>query len=1049
MGKNNFKIISASAGSGKTYNLVHEYLKILLEDPSDNTFRHSLALTFTNKSVNSMKSRILETLFLLSIESNDAKSYSDDFCKFFDISKQELASRSMLILKKIFLEYGSFSVITLDKFTHRLVRTFYREFNLPFGFEVSLDSESLIEETIDSIIDEIGIDGLISKYLLDFSLQKINNDKDWDVEIDLKEFIPILFNENDRIPVNYIKKRNTKKLKSDRVLLSNYLKNEKLKVLKNSREALNFLESLDLRANDFTQNRVHKYFENISKGSFTTKYFKQLESSLSGEKPIYNSSLTEEKKVLIDNNKDKIEYYFFCVKKSVTQILLIQRTLASWTPRFLLQLMEDRLEKIQNEKKIRINSDFNKKINLLVKNEPAPFIYERLGSRYQHYFLDEFQDTSTLQWNNLIPLISNSVEGESLSGKKGSLFLVGDPKQSIYRWRGGDMNQFIDLVNNIKNPFQISASQDILKINYRSLKEIVNFNKGLFQIISNSFENKYYRKLYGESSRQKYIYEGGYVNVQAISNVGTKGITTLQYISKTVDITKKLIRDGYDQTDIAILVRKKEQAKEIGIELIKEGFNISSSESMLVNHSNKVQLIIAILYLSSNPNSSRHHKTVFDILYELSDSNINDYHHFAVNNLNVKTSIFFSHLENKFGLKFDLEKIKSKTIADAVDHVLIRLSIFDMDDIYISSFLEDVLEYSKLSAASIDSYLNHWESISSKLRIATSESNESIKLMTIHKAKGLEFPIVILPFMDSLIYPNVIEKIWFPFKDKNLKNVGWGWFNFSNEIETYGEEGNELHKSYRLNQKLDAFNVLYVALTRAVEAMFIITKEVDEGENTYAHLLKKYILSEVDSFNSKTPFIRGKLLIRANKNRNFIGKSGEKNNYSLPLNLNWKQHFVLDSIKNKNFNSSQVKGILIHNLLAQIITSDMVAGVVQNAIDDKIISIKTKSIIEKSLRKVVTHTQLKSLYNGEDKVLCEEDLLVPNGPTLRPDRINIKKSGGVCIIDYKTGTPKKTDESQILSYSTVLNNMGYFDIENILVYIGDKVQVLKIKKTKF
>ena len=226
--------------------------------------------------------------------------------------------------------------------------------------------------------------------------------------------------------------------------------------------------------------------------------------------------------------------------------------------------------------------------------------------------------------------------------------------------------------------------------------------------------------------------------------------------------------------------------------------------------------------------------------------------------------------------------------------------------------------------------------------------------------------------------------------------------------------------------------------------MFIITKEVDEGENTYAHLLKKYIISEGDSFNSKTPFTRGELLIRANKNRELIEKAEIKDHYSLQLNLGWKQHFVLDSIKKKNVKSSQAKGVLIHNLLAQIITSNMVADVLQKAIDDKILPIKSKGFVEKSLRKVVTHAELKSLYDGEDKVLCEEDLLVPNGPTLRPDRINIKKSGGVCVIDYKTGTPKKADQSQILSYSTVLNNMGYFDIENILVYINDNVQILKI-----
>jgi ATP-dependent exoDNAse (exonuclease V) beta subunit len=243
----NFHIINASAGSGKTHTLVLEYLKILLRQETTHAFRNMLALTFTNKAVHEMKARILETLFSLSHPPSKEIHMAKSLCEGLSISEKELAVRSAQMLRKILLEYGSFDVITLDTFTHRLVRTFARDFELPYGFEVVLDPTYLFEETVHSIIAQVGKEKSLSDLLLAFSLNKVKSEKDWDVQKDLFDFIPLLLNENDREPIADIKDKTLESLQADKRQLETALEEAKKNAIQNATAALTFLDQKGLK----------------------------------------------------------------------------------------------------------------------------------------------------------------------------------------------------------------------------------------------------------------------------------------------------------------------------------------------------------------------------------------------------------------------------------------------------------------------------------------------------------------------------------------------------------------------------------------------------------------------------------------------------------------------------------------------------------------------------------------------------------------------------------------------------------------------------------
>ena len=1043
MSQSNFHIINAAAGSGKTYTLVFYYLKELLGAKNLRPYRQMLALTFTNKAANEMKARILESLHDLSKTSTQNIELQQELAQDLRISSEELTRRAESILRNILLEYGSFDVITLDKFTHRLIKTFAKEFDLPYGFEVVLDSKSILDQVVRSIIDQIGEDESITQLLLELSLSKVRQGMSWDVQTDLDDFAALLLNENDRIPLADLKEKDRQSHREDQEQLKNTLKETQDRIKERTGEFIQLLKEKDLGSEDFTRQILNKHLNLLHQGIYEKLYGNQLEAMLKGEFPLYKKNTEASKKQIIDHLLPQFLSLFLNIKKEVGFYLLIEKTLKYWTPRLILQQIEQGLEVLQNEREIRLLGEFNNKISSLVQAEDAPYIYARLGERYYHYYLDEFQDTSLLQWSNLVPLIGNALESESLSGEQGSLVLVGDPKQAIYRWRGGDIMQFIQLLKKQSNPFQIVPQIKRLEVNHRSDAAIVSFNNSFFSHLTTVLESPEIESIYGEECQQQLKNPGGFVQIKAIPKGENQKDKIPLYIKETISAINKAKEHGFEKKEIAVLVRLKKQSFAIGEGLITQGYDILSSDSLAVGNSTQVQTIMAVLKLLNRPNSAAQHKIIFDELWKFEEKTHDDYHHIASGLIHLSTFEFFNRLNKILSLNFNPEELLGLSLVESVDFIIASFPQLDSNDPFVLTFMEDVFEFSSQKPTSLSEYLSHWEIQSEKLLLSTPDSTNAITIMTIHQAKGLEFSVVILPFMDSPLHTNLKEKIWYSFRNSTVANVQWGWFNFSKQLPLYGSDAEALYNKQLLSQELDALNVLYVALTRAKNQLYVLTQTVDLGGSiTYADLFNSYILSQGEKLDVNSPFELG----NPEAEKSNIEDSKEENDLHLYLGISnrWKENLILPSSVSNEILIAQEKGLLVHKFLAKIKNKDMFSEVFQEEIYSKLLTELNIKELKETVNQIITHTQLEEYFEGTDQVLCEQEILIPNGPTLRPDRINISQEGKATILDYKTGIPKVEDKKQVETYAEALRALGFHHIVSKLVYIDKEIKVISI-----
>ena len=827
-----FKIINSSAGSGKTFNLAIEYISKLLNSKDDEHFKSMLALTFTNKASAEMKDRILVNLSNLKHQRD--KIVLEIISKRTGLDQSTIKKKSSNILEKILYNYSNFNVITIDSFTNNIIRTVNRESENKDDFIVELDNLVYIDQAVEELISEINEDNELKELLVEFAKFKLTINRSWDIYYDLKDFGLFIDKESNRDQVEYFKKMNIKFFSQIRKKIIKLKTQKTINIYDLVNNTFKLINLNDLNDNDFRGGNFTKYLKSlISENNFSIN--ESIENSLKGKSSLYNKTLEKNKVESIEKIRSTLLNNYLKIKTSVLDIYKINSTLSFLPSLSLISRIEEKIDKIQNDNNIRLISKFNSQLNSLIKLNEAPYIYEKLGSRYVDFFIDEFQDTSELQWENLIPLISNSIHSESHDGSKGSLLIVGDPKQSIYRWRGSKINQFLELIIGEVNPFHLNPIVENLDINYRSCRKIVDFNSEFFTFLSDKLLKDveiYNSDLnFKQKSNKK---ESGYVSIDLYDNK-----TFYLKIEKQI---LDLLNRGYSPSEIVILVRKNKYAKELIENINTSEFDLISSDILQINNSDKVQFIISIFKLSLSGNDYVERKKVINYLYN---------QNYFEKSYDSSNQCFFSNLSkteiNDFFLKiskdnkFEFKYFLSLGLLDAIKYCS---SIFklDINDPFIIALIDNIFEFLDSNDDSIKTYFKYWEKKSENIKLSMSDNQNSISISTIHKSKGLEYPAVIIPIYDDKLDENTSKDlIWLNEPFRNIKNLKWILMRKTKNLYHMGENAKEIYDSSVLNNLIDSINLLYVAFTRAEKELYIISNKDNSGTNSFSSLIKDFL----------------------------------------------------------------------------------------------------------------------------------------------------------------------------------------------------------------
>ncbi len=1033
---NTFTVYNASAGSGKTYTLVKEYLLLLLQQDKTDVYRNILAITFTNKAVAEMKTRVIYNLNALAAEEcpEECHSVMKDLQEETGFTQEKIRSKSQKILKSILHNYASFDISTIDRFTHKIIRTFAKDLGIPLNFEVELNTQLILQEAVDRLINRAGEDKMLTRVLVSFTLSKTDDDKSWDIARDLFSFSKILLHENQQKYIATLKGKTLEDFSAFSAKIKTEIISTENEITGLTNAFFIIVSEEDLDRLDFKSGYVFDYFKKVREGNYKVPFGAKWQSGIDEEK-LYTAKLASFKKAILDQYQPEIALLFKASKAAIFKREYLKEILANLVPLSLLSEIAAEIDMIKKERSLLLISDFNPTIAAQVQDQPAPFIYERLGERYKNYFIDEFQDTSQMQWENIIPLIDHALTTEHPNGESSGLTLVGDAKQSIYRFRGGKAEQFIDLYNTAE-PFSIKQKIINLPFNYRSAPEIVEFNNSFFNFIAKKFTNPIYRELFATCNQTCKKETEGVVNISFLETENVEEEME-KHPQKVLDIINELENEKVSKSDICILTRTRKQSIAIANYLSEKEISIVSSESLLVSNSREVQFIKTLLEFSINSNDRNLKWEI--LIYLTRKLEVQDSHSLTNKMLDLDPPTFFTWLED-FGIQFDLQHLKELSLYEASEYIIQRFSLIQKSDAYVQFFLDFVFEKSSQNAIGVHAFLDLWEQNKEKLSISAPKTDNAIQIMTIHQSKGLEFPIVIYPFANYQLRDVRKESLWLPLPD-GLNDILYSYFKASKKMENWGPLEAAAYEELLDQSEFDAINVLYVALTRASRQLYIIScLDLSKGEeipDKVSGLLIGY-LKYANLWNGSLEYQLGNKVTPAAKIKPKDTAVHLQNNYSSPgsevVNLVTKNGELWGSPQENAIQN----GILVHNILSEIgHAGDLPKAMAKFRKQENISPLREVELQELILQ-IMHHPQLSGYFSTEAQVYRERDIISPSGEILRPDRLNFEDQK-VTVIDYKTGQLQPSHSKQMEQYAGILSNMG-FEVKNkILVYINKEV----------
>ena len=793
-----FKIYKASAGSGKTFTIVREYLTLCLGDNAD-AFREILAVTFTNKAANEMKAKILHFLVGISEGSNekDIRQMRGYLLDAVGVQESELIKRANTLYVRILHDYSDMSVCTIDSFVQRLSRSFARELELPGQYSVILDNDDLIDEIIQRLSNEIGKNTFITNILSEFVEFNLSEETSWNVKKLIGEYIEKLLSEDAYRKGNY---KNFSDLDEPKYkVIKKYVHSENEKMNDALSQIIKDIEAEEAKRG-ITEEDCFKKSSGLPSVKKKMAEGKSVVTNATVDKILSGENSWKNKKSLI-NDDSIVEVYANAIDKYKSLYSrklvfgIIEKDLYLYVLRsHIFELIR---EYIKETSQVHI-SEFNKRISDVLGDCSVPFIYERIGERYRHYFIDEFQDTSVLQWQNFLPLMENSLAFGNMN------MIVGDAKQSIYRFRSGEVEQIISLPMIYKRPagefgarcelqFVNSAQIMSLSTNYRSSENVIKFNNTFFRsagthIVDGVFDDA--EQAYDTKN------QGGFVSVEVFDG----DVKTAEYKEKVkasmLAQIKNLHAQGVDYKDITILVRSNSDGTDIANYLVENGIEVLSAESVLLQTSDKIQLIVNTLALMVDESNPVIQKAV---------------EHFGGGNA--------------------IDCVCTGGIYDVCVQICKANNFNILEDVFLQYFMSTVYEWQCRHSAGIGDFLEFWDKKKDKLAVQITGDLDCVQIMTIHKAKGLEFKVVLYPYADTNLIPSrgfTQSEIWLQCADnqetKDIPYLDAFLLKLSKDKLT-GTNYEHLVKKEESKTMLDILDIMYVAMTRAKNMLFVYTND--------------------------------------------------------------------------------------------------------------------------------------------------------------------------------------------------------------------------------
>jgi ATP-dependent exoDNAse (exonuclease V) beta subunit len=1024
----NFVVYKSSAGSGKTYTLVKEYLKLALADSSrlNKAYKQILAVTFTNKAAAEMKERILNALKQISLA--EQTPLANDLQNELTISETELQARCKELHQNLLHQYADFSVCTIDSFVYRLIKRFSIDLQLPANFSVDTDEETALWWAIDELLTNMKENKQLQNLLLNYTTEKVEEQKNWKIENEIFDLArPILIAKKDTKEAELLGKISLEDLLGIKKQLQESVHKTEHYLIAIADKAYLTIADKGIKAEDFRYGKsgFFSYFKKIKEKKFADEELanKYVNDAVNEDK-WYTGKVANP---AIDGIKENLRQLYFEVEnyreKNIATYFLHKILLKNINALCLLNEIQELILKYKDEKNIVFISEFNKTISGFIQDEPVPFIYERLGDRYKHYLIDEFQDTSALQWLNLLPLVHNSLS----EGK--FCMIVGDGKQSIYRWRGADVEQFVNLPE-IKTAHQnqvILEQQKALESNYvekqlntnrRSFTEVISFNNNLFQWLSATYLNEEHKKVYENSSQQAFSKQGGRITLSFIDKeTEDKDDIVLQ---KTLTLIQEALANKYAYNDIAVLTRNNRHGSTIAQFLMHQGIPVVSSDSLLLKTCAEVNFLISFFNWLTNTNNGIAACAILSYLKE-----------------NLNYPVAHTHLQQTASTPYKLNEVLRELNPEInISHLsalplfeicteLIRIfKIEDKNPLFVNFFLDEVASFNERENASIYLFLQWWDKKRDNLSVKIPQNTNAVKILTIHASKGLEFPVLIFPFADwelgkpeQILIDTSAELAQLPVAlvrtGKELEKT-----NFKN----YSEEEEQ-------KQILDNLNLLYVACTRAISALHIISREKKRG-NCLTNWLQNFIKERLAVNGQQLTFVEIGIYPAA------ITKT-EAKGYTLNA-LSYRDIHQSIAIKLTDYDfdaeSKRTYGIALHTILANIHTEkDIDAALHKSLLQGNISSSQTANL-KSQITNLVQHPRLKEYFSDNVQVKNEVEMFLANGDIIRPDRV-VTDHRQHTIIDFKTGEKSPSHIKQLQLYKHTLSSISPKNVKAFLVYL--------------